>query len=234
MTERLPSDALMDAVLSGVADASTPPGLDRVATLVRAARTEPTAAEREIPPALLAALAGSVERTAPARAPVSRMKRRLAAAAGAVVLTSSGMAAAATTNSLPAPIQHAVADAASHVGVQLPRPAATAPTTPSTGRTPPATSSTTVVTTTASTEATTTPGRAGSSPPPRSVPHTNAPRPTTPQTTHTNRGNGPPDGAGPPATTSPHRGGTPPTSPPTTHPGGGHGRDGEHGRADQP
>jgi hypothetical protein len=234
MTEPLLTDELTEAVLSGTAERPLPAGLDRVATLARAARAEPSVTETEILPSLLEALAGSVSPVEPARRSVSRVKRRVAVVAGAVVLTSSGMAAAATTDHLPRPVQRAVASVASHVGIDLPRPSSSSPAPARDGRpAPPSTRP--VVPPTASTPAVTAPGRGRSGTTTESVPPTTQPgsgpgRPTTgPPATAPGHGSRPDEPGPPPVATQPHDGGGPPSSgPPSTYPGGGHGRGSRH------
>ena len=133
------ADAIVEAVLSGEADDAVPVELEHVATLVRAAQAEPSAAEIEMPPWLLDTLASSIDdcpaTVADRRA--ARIGRRVAVVTTSLVLATSGMAAA--TGHLPDPAQAAIARAARHVGVDLPEPVTGGRSTPP----PPAPTSTT-------------------------------------------------------------------------------------------
>lgn len=125
MDERLDRTAT-DRLLAGATrpgDASTEHGQLR-ALLDEAADLAPS----EPPPALLAAMSAEARAgSGTARTPRSRpslgtiLTTKAAAAVAAVALTATG--AAAANGSLPADAQDAVARAASHIGVDLPRPA---------------------------------------------------------------------------------------------------------------
>jgi len=103
-----------------------PAGFEEVARLVAAAAAPPVGAELGSAAAMVGVIAGAMA-TAPhvtiasRRNPVrSRITAKVAGLAAAAVLLT-GTAAAAATNSLPASAQSAVADAASTVGVNIPK-----------------------------------------------------------------------------------------------------------------
>lgn len=123
---RLLDDDLMEAILTGNGDGSVPAEYVGVAELARAARTtadtgvDLTAAERIREAELVAAIASAVRAPSPSRARrhVRRTRTAVVAAFAAVTLSATG--AAAATDHLPHPIQSALSNAASHVGVHLP------------------------------------------------------------------------------------------------------------------
>ena len=122
---RLLDDSLVEAILTGDGDGSVPAEYLSVAELARAARPTPdgvdlTPAERVREAELVAAIASAVRAPSPSRARrhVRRTRTAVVAAFAAVTLSATG--AAAATDHLPTPIQSALSNAASHVGVHLP------------------------------------------------------------------------------------------------------------------
>ena len=156
---RLLDDDTVEAILAGEANGSVPAEFARVAELARAARVNAVGAEpatseqeQEHDTELIAAIATAVRRGSAWNAtddnatdshatgnvvPLRRRRHgRAAAAVAFAAMTFSATAAAAATNHLPASLQNALSNAASHVGVHLPeadahsdQPASTPPVT---------------------------------------------------------------------------------------------------------
>ena len=122
-------DSTADALLEGrIAPDDAPFGFERVAALVRDARSPATAGE-------LANVAGSVAAVVPTVREAARMpdggrgrrkmlgkliSAKVVAAAAAAAL--GGGVAAAATGSLPTPVQSTVSSGLSHIGISLPNP----------------------------------------------------------------------------------------------------------------
>jgi len=145
---RLLDDDTVDAILAGEANGSVPAEYARLAELARAARViavgaEPATSEQDKEAELVAAIATAVRKGSAWNSstqnvvPLRRRRRgRAAAAVAFAAITFSATAAAAATNHLPASLQDALSNAASHVGVHLPeadahrdQPASTPPAT---------------------------------------------------------------------------------------------------------
>lgn len=118
-----------DRLLSGsVAPEDAPPGLERVSALIRTARGPAGPAELAHESSVVIAMAAavranpSVHPSSPGKKPMLTrlLSAKVAAVAATMVLGVTG--AAAATNSLPDPAQSAVSEAASHLGVSVPRP----------------------------------------------------------------------------------------------------------------
>jgi hypothetical protein len=126
-------DAVADDLLSGRIDPDdAPPAFRVVALLVRAARppagSAPVAGEEQLAAAFVAATAEPARLARIAQKTRQPVLAKILSAKAAVIATIvlGGGVAAAATGALPASIQSAVAGAASHIGVSLPRPGATA------------------------------------------------------------------------------------------------------------
>lgn len=117
MTEQLLDDTTMSDLLGGVTRPDVR-GLEPIAALARAARAPGTSAETEIDDVLLDRL---VLVATPDGAVRPRRLGRAAVVAAGVLVFSSG-AVAAASNHLPPPVQAAVAEVASYVGLDVPRP----------------------------------------------------------------------------------------------------------------
>ena len=116
-------DDQVEAILTGEANGSVPPEYMRVAELVRGGREFPadaTQSEQMMEAALVAAIAAAVQAPSPPRVRRNGRRTRSAAVVAFAAVTLSATGAAAATDHLPAPIQSALSNAASHVGVHLP------------------------------------------------------------------------------------------------------------------
>jgi len=125
-------EEVLEALLSGrVAPEDAPPGLQRAAALIRAAKGPAAANELAGEHVLVPAVAKAVGvRPRLSSRPLARRPKMItkllsakAAAVAAAVVLSGGVAAAAT-GSLPAPVQSALSQGLSHVGISLPDPSA--------------------------------------------------------------------------------------------------------------
>lgn len=123
MTTPVPTldDVDVDRLLSG---AAAPEGYSAVAALLSAAREAPGPEVSD--PARIAAMVSEIRASSPVIVPTSQKRRRLAklltakvAAVAAFAIVSTGVAGAAT-GTLPEPVQNGIAEAASHVGLNLP------------------------------------------------------------------------------------------------------------------
>ena len=120
------TDDELEAILSGESNGSTPAEYARIAQLVRIARSEPEQVdEREatIVSAIAAALQspdGLADDLAPVIPLRARRRARVAVVAAVAAVSLSVTAAAAATDHLPGPVQKALSNAASRVGVDLP------------------------------------------------------------------------------------------------------------------
>ena len=122
-------DLTADRLLSGqVAPQDAPPEYQLIADAVRRASDpgSPTDSERER--AIVAAMVETLRSAPSAYQPARRIAKarmrgvKVAAIAAAVLI--SATAAGAATNTLPGPAQRAISDAASHLGLSLPKPSA--------------------------------------------------------------------------------------------------------------
>lgn len=118
-------DPSVNRLLAGaVTAADAPPGYNRVAALLSAARPHP--ASSELPgeastvAAMHAAISTQTPLTSPRRTPMLRkiLTAKAAAVAGALLLTTTG--AAAATGSLPGAAQQVASDALAKVGISVP------------------------------------------------------------------------------------------------------------------
>ena len=236
MTTTGHTDAVVEAVLSGAADDAVPAELERVAALVRAAQTEPSASESEMPPWLLDTLASGIDDgpTAAANRRVVPIGRRIAVVTTSLVLATTGMAAA--TGHLPDPAQAAIARAARPVGVDLPEPPAgerprptptPAPTSSTSSSDRPSSTATTVAPPSVSTPATAPTKDCAPPADPPECAQSRATHPSPPPTTQGPRRDGdPPPAATRPADPGPPSSIVPPSTRPT-RPTAGSGRRGE-------
>lgn len=120
----------LDRLVAGLVDADDAPvGYQRVAVLIAAATGAPTHDE-VTPPPNLADLVTSSPMPVPPTPVARRRSGRIAVATAGLLLAVTGTAAA--SNQLPPAVQRAVADMAGQLGIQVPEPAADAPT-PATG-----------------------------------------------------------------------------------------------------
>jgi hypothetical protein len=116
-----------DRLLSGrVAPGDAPPGYAPIAQAVQQVMASPRAVDPAREAATLASVVRVLRSNSHLQAPVRRRSLRArvltvkAAAIGATMVFGV-TAAAAATDTLPAPVQRAVSDAASHVGVSIPK-----------------------------------------------------------------------------------------------------------------
>jgi len=121
-------DHTADRLLAGaVAPADAPPGFETVAALASAAQQPASAADLANEAPVVALVAAAVQSaptallTTPRKNVLSKVLTAKVAAIAAVTFIGAG-AAAAATNTLPDPAQRTVADAAEHVGLDLPKP----------------------------------------------------------------------------------------------------------------
>ena len=121
-------DSTADALLDGmVAPDDAPPGLERVAALVHAARSPATIRELADEARVVAAVAASVRGRANMPEGGRRRRRMFGQLVSAKVIAAAavalaGSAAAAAAGSLPSPVQSAVSTGLSHVGISVPNP----------------------------------------------------------------------------------------------------------------
>jgi hypothetical protein len=132
-------EATVDAFWGGkVAPHDVPPGYRELATLVQTARAPAAASELAGEASVVAAAAAAVKAPAavwhgihwggsrllakPLSLKLAKLLTFKMAVATAAVGVGGGFAAAAATGSLPAPIQSAVSDGLSHLGISVPNP----------------------------------------------------------------------------------------------------------------
>jgi len=118
-------DRTVDRLLAGTATAQdAPPGYERVAALLSAARPVPASEQLPLEAATVAMMQGAISTQVPLTS--TRRKKMLgkvltakvAAVAGALMLTATG--AAAATGSLPGAAQQVASDALSKIGISVP------------------------------------------------------------------------------------------------------------------